>query len=65
MKDIFKLGLGCMGMSTFYGPSSMNDEESLATIKAALDKGINFFLTLRMCMDLIQMKYFGNLERTN
>ena len=37
------LGLGCMGMSEWYGPT--NDEESIATIHAALDAGLNFFDT--------------------
>jgi len=37
------LGLGCMGMSEWYGPT--NDEESLATIKSAFNKGLNFFDT--------------------
>jgi len=35
------IGLGCMGMSESYGPT--DDEESLATIKLAMDKGLNFF----------------------
>ncbi|TCT03281.1 aldo/keto reductase [Aquabacter spiritensis] len=35
------LGLGCMGMSEFYGPS--DDDASLATLEAALDAGITFF----------------------
>jgi len=38
-----ELGLGCMGMSEWYGP--INDEESRATIKTALDMGLNFFDT--------------------
>lgn len=37
------LGLGCMGMSEWYGPT--NDEESVATINKALDMGLNFFDT--------------------
>jgi aryl-alcohol dehydrogenase-like predicted oxidoreductase len=37
------LGLGCMGMSEFYGPSS--DEESIATIHRALDAGVTLLDT--------------------
>ncbi len=40
---IFPLGLGCMGMSDFYGPADRS--ESLATIRAALDAGMNLLDT--------------------
>ena len=37
------IGLGCMGMSEFYGPR--DEAESVATIHRALDRGLNFLDT--------------------
>jgi aryl-alcohol dehydrogenase-like predicted oxidoreductase len=44
--EVSAIGLGCMGMSEFYG--SGDDEQSIATIHHALDQGVTFLDTADM-----------------
>ena len=44
--QVNRIGLGCMGMSEFYG--SFNEEESINTLHKAMDLGVNFFDTADM-----------------
>jgi aryl-alcohol dehydrogenase-like predicted oxidoreductase len=44
--QINRIGLGCMGMSEFYG--SYNELESVRTLHKAIDLGVNFFDTADM-----------------
>src|SRR4029453_17048696 len=44
--EVSALGLGCMGMSAFYGPT--DEDEGVSTIQRALDLGINFIDTAQL-----------------
>ena len=41
--EVFPVALGCMGMSAMYGPA--DEAESIATIHAALDSGVDLLDT--------------------
>ncbi|MFE9703297.1 aldo/keto reductase [Streptomyces sp. NPDC005930] len=44
--EVSAVGLGCMGMSAFYG--SADEDEGVATIRRALDLGVTFLDTAQM-----------------
>ena len=44
--DINRIGLGCMGMSEFYG--TFDEQESIDTLHKAIDLGVDFFDTADM-----------------
>ena len=44
--EVSRIGLGCMGMSDFYGAA--DERQSLAVIRAALDAGVSFLDTADM-----------------
>ena len=55
------MGLGCMGMSEFYGAS--NEDEAIATIHRALDLGVTFLDTADMYGPFTNEKLVGKAIR--
>ncbi|MCL1495103.1 MAG: aldo/keto reductase [Pseudanabaena sp. Salubria-1] len=55
--EVSELGLGCMGMSEFYG--SGDEQEAIATINHALDLGVNFLDTADMYGPFTNEKLVG------
>lgn len=54
-RDVNAVGLGCMGMSAYYG-APMSDQDGVALLHAAIEKGVDHF-------DTAEMYGFGDNEK--
>ena len=59
--SVSSLGLGCMGMSEFYGPT--DEAESIRTLERSLELGVNFWDTADMYGPYLNEQLLGRFLR--
>jgi aryl-alcohol dehydrogenase-like predicted oxidoreductase len=57
--EVSRLGLGCMGMSAYYGGAGSDDDESIRTIHRAIDLGVTFLDTAEIYGPYINEELVG------
>jgi aryl-alcohol dehydrogenase-like predicted oxidoreductase len=53
--EVSAIGLGCMGMSQSFGPLP-EKKDAISLIHAAVDRGVNFFYTVKFMGSLTTMR---------
>src|SRR5271165_706269 len=57
--EVSAIGLGCMGMSSGYGPAA-DQQEMIALIRGAVDRGVTFFDTAEAYGPFVNEKLLGD-----
>lgn len=60
--EVSAVGLGCMGMSQYYGPA--DEKESIATLHHGLEIGCNFYDTAESYGPFVNEELLGKVLRT-